>query len=130
MDGKLKIAAFGALNQESYDVFQEWMARAAKEKNITVDISCAGPYPNAQAVTEPGRPLRADALKDPALKEELLTAVAGDAKALGENFDVYCMPCMSMIGFHDGVEQKLGTPILKLADALMNFYSKTDRVGI
>jgi hypothetical protein len=130
MDGVFKIAAFGALNQESYDVFREWMTRAAKEKNIAVDIACAGPYPNAQAVTEPGRPLRADALKDPALKDELLTAVAGDAKALGKNFDVYCMPCMSMIGFHDGVEQKLGTPIMKLADALMNFYAKTDRVGV
>lgn len=130
MNGNFKIAAFGALNQESYDVFREWMTRATKEKNIAVDIACAGPYPNAQAVTEPGRPLRADALKDPALKEELLAAVAGDAKALGNGFAVYCMPCMSMIGFHDGVEQKLGTPILKLADALMDFYAETDRVGI
>lgn len=130
MGKPLRIAAFGALNQGSYDMFREWLERAAAEKGIAVDLVCAGPYPNAEGRTEPGRPLRADALKDPALKEELLAAVAADARALGDDFDIYCMPCMSMIGFHDGVEQKLRRPIVKLADVIMNFYKKIDQVGV
>lgn len=130
MGKTLRIAAFGALNQGSYDMFREWLDRAAAEKGLTVELACAGPYPNVKGITEPGRPLRADALKDPALKEELLIAVAGDARALGEGFDVYCMPCMSMIGFHDGVEQKLRKPIVKLADAIMDFYKNINQVGV
>ena len=130
MAKKIRIAAFGSLNQGSYDMFREWLERFARQRGMAIDLTCAGPYPNAAAVSEPRRPLRADALKDPALKEELLTAVAADAMALGEEFDVYCMPCMSMIGFHEGVEQKLRKPIVKLADVLMNFYKDIDSVGI
>ena len=130
MGKKIRIAAFGSLNQGSYDMFREWLGHFADTNGITVALACAGPYPNAQGVTEPGRPLRADALKDPALKEELLAAVAADAARLGDDFDIYCMPCMSMISFHDGVEQKLRRPIVKLADALMNFYKNIDSVGI
>ena len=111
-------------------MFREWLEHFAKKNNVEIKLACAGPYPNAQGVTEPGRPLRADALKDPALKKELLTAVAADARALGDDFDVYCMPCMSMIGFHDGVEQHLRSPIVKLADAVMDFYKNIDSVGI
>lgn len=130
MGKTLRIAAFGALNQGSYDMFGEWLGYFAKNKDIDIELACAGPYPNARAVTEPGRPLRADALKDPALKEELFTAVAADAAALGHDFGVYCMPCMSMIGFHEGVEQKLRKPIVRLADVLVNFYKDIDRVGV
>lgn len=131
MDKKLlRIAAFGALNQGSYDMFHEWLEHFAKKSGIKVALYCAPPYPNARGMGEPGRPLRADALKDPALREELLAAVAADAAALGNDFDIYCMPCMSMIGFHDGVEQKLRRPIVKLADAVMTFYKDIDSVGV
>ena len=126
MPRPLKIAAFGALNTGSYEMFRDCLA----EPGLAAGLACAGPYPNAEARSVPGRPLRADALKDPTLKEELFAAVAGDARTLGEDFDIYCMPCMSMIGFHEGVEQKLGRPIIRLADALTGFYSEVPKLGV
>lgn len=130
MSKNIKIAAFGALNQGSYDMFAERMNDMAQQSGCGVSIAFAGPYPNAKGVTEPGRPLRADALKDPAMKEELLAAVANDARALGDGPEVFCMPCMSMIGFHDGVEKKLGRPIVRLADALKAYYADVPKLGV
>lgn len=111
-------------------MFREWLERFSAEKGAGFELAVAGPYPNAQGITAPGRPLRADALKDTALKEELFEAVAADARMLGDDFDVYCMPCMSMIGFHDGIEQKLQKPVVRLADVLIDFYKDIERVGI
>lgn len=130
MSKNIRIAAFGALNQGSYDMFAECMDDMARQRGCAASISFAGPYPNAKGITEPGRPLRADALKDPAMKEELLAAVANDAKSLGSGLDVFCMPCMSMIGFHDGVEKNLGRPIVRLADALKSYYASVPKLGV
>lgn len=40
------------------------------------------------------------------------------------------MPCMSMIGFHNGVEKELGKPIIRLSDALKDFYQDIEKLGI
>lgn len=124
-----KIAAFGALNADSYEEF----ARQLKERSggAGYELVSAGPYPNAQAVSEPGRPLRAEALQDDARKQELFTAVAADAASIGAaSAQLRVMPCMSMIGFHDGVEKSLGADILRLADALADAYRDVARVGV
>jgi hypothetical protein len=127
----VKIAAFGALNQESYDMFAERLARAAKAQGVSVMLASAGPYPNAAAISEPGRPLRAEALQDEEKKQQLLQAVAGDARGIGaEAADLLCMPCMSMIGFHDGVELALRRPVFSLAAALAEKYKDIPKVGV
>lgn len=126
----LKITAFGALNQGSYEAFAAGLAKSAGD-DIVVQLSTAAPYPNAAAVSAPGRPLRGEALQDPAKKEELFTAVAEDARAAGAaDADILCMPCMSMIGFHDGVEAALGQKIIRLSDALMAHYDGVAQIGV
>lgn len=125
------IAAFGALNGDSYDMFAEQLMLQAKEKGMEVKLTLAGPYPNAEAISAPGRPLRAEAQQDEAKRQQLFAAVAADAKEAGaEKADILCMPCMSMIGFHDGVEQALGYGIVRLADALKAKYKDIDKVGV
>ena len=129
MTRKIKIAAFGALNQASYEAFAAGLQKYAG--GTAVDLATAAPYPNAAAISAPGRPLRGEALQDPAKKEALFTAVAGDAVAIGAlTADVRCMPCMSMIGFHDGVEQALGQPIVRLADALTAYFKDVPQIGV
>lgn len=124
-----KIAAFGALNADSYDEFARQLQARAGGK--AYELVSAGPYPNAQAVSAPGRPLRAEALQDEVKKQELFTAVAADAAAVGASgAQLRVMPCMSMIGFHDGVEKALGADILRLADALATAYKDVAKVGI
>jgi hypothetical protein len=125
----IKIAAFGALNSDSYLVFRNWIERLSREAGLAVELRCAGPYPNAEAKSVPGRPLRAEALKDENLRAGLCNAVAADACALGDA-DIRCMPCMSMIGFHDGIEVALGRPVVRLADALVDFYREVPRLGV
>src|SRR4051812_3530245 len=106
------VAAFGALNNESYDVFAKRLAYYAEQHDMPVSLISAGPYPNARAESEPGRPLRSEALQDEWKKLELFEAVAADAKKVGAlKSDILAMPCMSMIGFHDGVEKALGRHI-------------------
>ncbi len=127
----IKIAAFGALNQDSYDMFAERLKDFALQHKTAIDLASAGPYPNKEAVSEPGRPLRAEALENETKKQELLTAVAADARKTGaETADIRVMPCMSMIGFHDGIEAQLGQKILRLSDALIEKYKSIDKVGI
>jgi hypothetical protein len=127
----VSIAAFGALNNDSYDVFAKRIAHWAEEVGIPVNIISASPYPNARAQSEPGRPLRGEALQDEAKKQELFEAVASDARKIGAlNTDILAMPCMSMIGFHDGVEKALGRNITRLADALAEKYKDVDKVGV
>lgn len=127
----VSIAAFGALNNESYDVFADRIGHYADAFDMPVSLISAGPYPNARGLSEPGRPLRAEALQDDALREALYAAVAEDARKIGGlRNDILVMPCMSMIGFHDGVEQALGRQILRLADALAAKYVNVDRVGV
>lgn len=129
MTAKIKIAAFGALNQASYEAFAAGLRQ--QPDGAAVDLATAAPYPNAAAVSEAGRPLRAEALQDPAKKEELFKAVAGDAVAIGAlAADVRCMPCMSMIGFHDGVEGALGKPVVRLADALTAYFKDVPKLGV
>lgn len=129
MTVKIKIAAFGALNQASYEAFAAGLTK--QPGGAAVDLATAVPYPNAAAVSETGRPLRGEALQDPAKKEALFKAVAGDAVAIGAlSADVRCMPCMSMIGFHDGVEHALGKPIVRLADALAAYFKDVPRLGV
>jgi hypothetical protein len=130
MTKTVTIAAFGALNSESYSVFGAEVRELAGQLGIEADIRRAGPYPNADAKSVPGRPLRADALNDPRLRAQLCVAVASDAKELGDDVDIRCMPCMSMIGFHDGIEQALGKPIVRLGDALVDHYWEIKRVGV
>jgi hypothetical protein len=130
MTRTVKIAAFGALNTDSYVAFGEWIRHFAAPRGLTPEIRGAGPYPNAEAKSAPGRPLRADALKDTLLRAALCEAVAADARALGDDVDIRCMPCMSMIGFHDGIEQALGKPVVRLGDALVDFYWETPRFGV
>lgn len=129
MTSKIKIAAFGALNQASYEAFAAGLQKLST--GAAVDLVTAAPYPNTAAVSEPGRPLRGEALQDPAKKEELFQAVAGDAVAIGaRTADVRCMPCMSMIGFHEGVEKALGQPIIRLADALTAHFKDVPQLGV
>jgi len=125
----VKIAAFGALNTDSYEEFARQMEE--RSHGAGYELVLAGPYPNAEAVSAPGRPLRAEALQDEAKKQELFAAVASDAKAVGAaDAALRVMPCMSMIGFHDGVEKALGFPILRLAGALAEQYKGVDKVGV
>ncbi len=129
MTHDVKIAAFGALNPDSYDEFAARLADAAKGMMYT--LQSAAPYPNARAVSEPGRPLRGEALQDEAKKQELFAAVAGDGLAVGAgDAQLLVMPCMSMIGFHDGVEKAIGRKILRLSDALVAQYKDTVRLGV
>jgi hypothetical protein len=125
------VAAFGALNNDSYDVFAKRLAHYAETHDVSVSLISAGPYPNPRAESEPGRPLRSEALQDDKKKQELFDAVAADAKKVGAfRSDILAMPCMSMIGFHDGVEKALGREIVRLADALAEKYKEVDRVGV
>lgn len=124
------IVAFGALNQGSYDMFSYWLSYYGAQYGLGIDLRSAGAYPNAQAETVPGRPLRGDALKDPVLQEELYKAVAGDARALGTDVDLYCMPCLSMVGFQAGVERALGKSIVSLADSLARHYAGIEKLGV
>lgn len=124
-----KIAAFGALNDDSYREF----ARQLKERSggAAYELASAGPYPNAEAVSAPGRPLRGEALQEEGKKQELFAAVAADAVSVNAaDADLRVMPCMSMIGFHDGVEKALGKDIFRLADALAAQYRDVDKVGV
>ncbi len=119
-----RVSAFGALNQDTYDVFAHFLRG-------DVVLTSAIPYPNARAVSEPGRPLRAEALADEAKKQELFAAVAADGRGAGAlEADIAVMPCTSMIAFHDGVETALGRPILRLSDALVAHYKDIDRFGV
>lgn len=119
-----RVSAFGALNQDTYDVFAHFL-------HEDVVLTSAIPYPNARAASEPGRPLRAEALADDAKKQELFAAVAADGRAAGAmDADVAVMPCTSMIAFHDGVEAALGRKILRLSTALTDYYKGADRVGV
>jgi hypothetical protein len=125
------IAAFGALNNESYDSFVRSVTHWGETKGVSASIISAAPYPNARAESEPGRPLRAEALQDEAKKNQLYQAVAADAKKVGATrADFAVMPCMSMIGFHDGIERALGRPIVKLSEALAAKYKDVDRLGV
>lgn len=125
------IGAFGALNQDSYEMLTAHVLRLAKAHGFEVKVVAAGPYPNAEAKSEAGRPLRAEALQDDAKKQELFKAVAGDAVASGAAAcDILCMPCMSMVGFHDGIEAALGKKIVRLADAIAEKYKDADKVGV
>lgn len=130
MTNSVKIAAFGALNEDSYKAFEYWLNKYAADYDVDYTLKTAQPYPNKDAVTEPGRPLRGDALQNPALCEELYNAVANDAKALGTGFDIYCMPCLSMVGFHKGVEKKLDHAIFQMDKALQTFYEDIDKIGV
>ena len=126
---KVTIAAFGALNAASYEEFAAQMQ--ARARGFPYELFSAGPYPNAKAVSEPGRPLRAEALQDEAKKLELFVAVADDATKVGALWtNIRVMTCMSMIGFHEGVEMVLGKSILRLADALAKKYTHVDKVGV
>jgi hypothetical protein len=127
----LKISAFGALNQDSYEMFRTHVVALARSRGADVSLVTAGPYPNMGAVPEPGRPLRAEALEDEGKRQELLKAVAADARRAGaDGADVRCMPCMSMVGFHDGIEKALGLPILRLADAIAKRYEGVSQIGV
>jgi hypothetical protein len=127
----VSVAAFGALNNDSYDVFAKRVAHYAEQYGVAVSLISASPYPNARAQSEPGRPLRAEALQDEKKKQELFEAVASDARKIGAlKADILAMPCMSMIGFHDGVEKALGRHIIRLADALADKYRDVDQVGV
>jgi hypothetical protein len=129
MAKKITIAAFGALNPDSYDEFAARLAESLQGLDYT--LNSAAPYPNAQAISEPGRPLRGEALQDDGKKQELFKAVAGDGVAAGAaDAQVLVMPCMSMIGFHDGVEKALGRKILRLSDALAAQYKDTAKLGV
>lgn len=129
MAKKITIAAFGALNPDSYDEFSARLAESLKGVDYT--LQSAAPYPNAQAVSEPGRPLRAEALQDEGKKQELFKAVAGDGVTVGAaDAQILVMPCMSMIGFHDGVEKALGRKILRLSDALAAQYKDVPKLGV
>lgn len=129
MAKKITIAAFGALNPDSYDEFSARLAESLKGVDYT--LNSAAPYPNAQAVSEPGRPLRGEALQDDGKKQELFKAVAGDGVAVGAaDAQILVMPCMSMIGFHDGVEKSLGRKILRLSDALAAQYKDVPKLGV
>jgi len=126
-----KIAAFGALNPGSYEEFAEQLEGQALASGLKFQLSIAAPYPNAEAVSEPGRPLRADALQNDDLRRQLIEAVVADARAVGaDDADVAVMPCMSMIGFHEEIEQAQGRPILKLSTALALRYKDVERLGI
>lgn len=130
MTTTLKITAFGALNQGSYEAFAAGLSKYTGD-GLAVQLSTAAPYPNAEAVSASGRPLRGEALQDPAKKEALFAAVAADARAAGAaDADILCMPCMSMIGFHDGVEAALGQKIIRLSDALMAHYKDVPQLGV
>lgn len=125
------VAAFGALNNDSYDVFAKRLAHHAEAQDVALSLISATPYPNARAESEPGRPLRGEALQDEQKKQQLFEAVASDARRIGAlRADILAMPCMSMIGFHDGVEKALGRQIIRLADALQEKYKNIDRVGV
>ena len=127
----VSIAAFGALNNDSYDVFAKRIAHHAEEQGVSVNLISAMPYPNARAQSEPGRPLRSEALQDEKKKQELFEAVASDARRIGAlKSDILAMPCMSMIGFHDGIEKILGRDIIRLADALADKYRGVERLGV
>jgi hypothetical protein len=127
----ISIAAFGALNNDSYDVFADRIAHYADVFDLPVSLISAGPYPNARGESEPDRPLRAEALQDEARRQALYAAVAEDARKIGGlRNDILVMPCMSMIGFHDGVEQALGRQILRLADALAAKYRHVPQLGV
>lgn len=127
----LVIAAFGALNVASYEEFAEQIALRAPAYGFAPTVSSGVAYPNAAGVSAPGRPLRAEALQDETKRQELFQAVADDARAIGaETADVRVMPCMSMIGFHAGVELKLTLPIFPLAPALAAAYKDADKVGV
>ncbi len=129
MTHHIKIAAFGALNLDSYEEFAARLAETLKGVNYT--LNSAAPYPNAQAVSEPGRPLRGEALQDEGKKQELFKAVAGDGVAVGAaDAQILVMPCMSMVGFHDGVEKALGRRILRLSDALAAQYKDVAKLGV
>jgi aspartate/glutamate racemase len=70
-------------------------------------------------------------LQDEAKKQELFEAVASDARKIGAlKADILAMPCMSMIGFHDGVEKALGRHIIRLSDALAEKYKDVEQVGV
>lgn len=127
----VNIAAFGALNADSYEEFERQLGEAAAAAGLDYALSSAKPYPNAEAVSAPGRPLRGEALQDEAKKNQLFEAVAEDAREIGAaSAGIRVMPCMSMIGFHDGVEKALGLPILRLADALMAKYEGVGKLGV
>lgn len=129
MTHDVKIAAFGALNADSYDEFAARLAEAAKGMKYALQSAC--PYPNAPAVSAPGRPLRGEALQDEGKKQELFKAVADDGISAGAgDAQILVMPCMSMIGFHDGVEKALGRKILRLSDALAAQYKDTPKLGV
>lgn len=126
-----KITAFGALNTESYEEFSDQLQLQALTHGLPFELRLAGPYPNAAGASAPGRPLRAEALQDEGLRQQLIAAVAADAVAAGAaSADLLVMPCMSMIGFHAEVQQALGRAILPLAEALAARYEKTERLGI
>jgi hemolysin activation/secretion protein len=123
----VKITAFGALNEDSYRMFAEHLSRAGP--NFL--LGYAGPYPNKRGVSEPGRPLRADALQNEKKRNELYAAVADDARRAGAaTSDLLCMPCMSMIGFHSGIEKALGRKIERLESAIAAAYDGVDKVGV
>ncbi len=127
----IKVAAFGALNQDSYEMFADCLGHYAHEAGVDVDIVFAAPYPNAEAVSEPGRPLRGEALQDAGKKQELFEAVAADAMSIGaKEADICCMPCMSMIGFHEGVQTALARDIFRLDEALVKKYEAVDKIGM
>ncbi len=127
----ISISAFGALNAESYQEFESCLAAVADAAGFSYTLQFAGPYPNAEAQSIPGRPLRAEALQDEEKRQQLYKAVAADALAAGAaTADLRVMPCMSMIGFHDGIETVLGLPILRLSTALGKKYAGVTKIGV
>jgi hypothetical protein len=131
MSKNITIAAFGALNQASYEAFGAGLEKASAAAGVSFTLRTAVPYPNAAAVSAPSRPLRGEALQDDIKKQQLYDAVASDAREIGAaQADICCMPCMSMIGFHDGVAAALGLPILRLSDALTTHYKDVQQLGV
>ncbi len=127
----ITIAAFGALNAESYQEFDTCLAALAAHDGFSYTLRFAAPYPNAEGQSAPGRPLRAEALKDEEKRQQLYKAVAADALEAGAaTADIRVMPCMSMIGFHDGIETVLDLPILRLSTALGEKYSGVAKLGV
>ena len=127
----VKVKAFGALNHGSYEMFAECLERSSAVSGINVELVSADSYPNKEGVSAVGRPLRAEALESDIKKQELFIAVAADAQKIGAGDETLnVMPCMSMIGFHDGIEKEFGHKIVRLADALVTRYKNVDKVGV
>jgi hypothetical protein len=100
------IAGAGALNKDSYDVFQAALQRKAAELGVEVNVKMATPYPGEAGPTDV-RPLRGAAQKDDAKRTALVAAVASDLRSQGEA-DLRVLPCASMLAFEQGICSQAG----------------------